>query len=95
MTFPDRRILLLLFPYPIRAKYLVLIVGGLEVFLMVFFSRDGIAHLAHLGGLLTGYLYLKNIPMRWFRGGGRRGGGPRIYDIRNYRDPSDRDSSWK
>ena len=97
MTFPNRRILLLLFPYPIRAKYLVLILGAVEVLMMTFFSRDGIAHLAHLGGLLTGFLYLKNIPMRWFRGGGRRGGGrggPRIYDIRKYQDSEDRDSKW-
>ena len=96
MSFPNRQILLLLFPFPIRAKYLVIIVGAIDLVLMFF--HDGIAHLAHLGGLLTGYLYLKDIPMRWFRGGRHGGGGrgrPRIYDIRNYRDSDDRDSGWK
>ena len=95
MYYPNRQIFLY-FLFPIRAKYFVIIVGALEFLGM--FNRDGIAHLAHLGGLLTGYLFLKDIPMRWFRGGGKRGGRggrPKIYDIKNYRDSQDKDSKWK
>lgn len=48
--------------FPIKAKYLVLILGGLS-FYSAFWSirgaSDGIAHFAHLGGLVVGFVYLK------------------------------------
>ena len=91
MYFPDRRIYLY-FLFPIRAKYFVIIFGGLE--LMEAFSRshDGVAHIAHLGGLLFGFIYLKAWKWGWFR---RRKRNPSIYDIRELRDPEDRDKRWR
>ena len=99
MHFPNRPILLY-FLFPIKAKYFVILMGAVEFFSSFTPGRDGVAHLAHLGGLLFGWFYLKEIPMRWFRGGGRRGGGgrfggPRIFDIRDYRDSDDSDSRWR
>ncbi|MBD3162695.1 MAG: rhomboid family intramembrane serine protease [Candidatus Eisenbacteria bacterium] len=99
MYFPERRILLY-FLFPIKAKYFVILMGAIEFFSSFTPGRDGVAHLAHLGGLVFGWLYLKDIPMRWFRRGGRRGGGgrfggTRIYDIRDYRDSDDSDSRWR
>ncbi len=44
--------------FPIQARYFVLLLGGIEVVSSVFNSRDGVTHLAHLGGMLTGYLFL-------------------------------------
>ncbi len=53
---------LMMFLFPIRAKYFVSILAAIELVSAVFYSRnstEGIAHLVHLGGLLSGYLYLK------------------------------------
>ncbi|MDM7913927.1 MAG: rhomboid family intramembrane serine protease [Candidatus Eisenbacteria bacterium] len=91
MFFPDRQILLY-FLFPIRAKYFVILFGAIEF--LSLFARDGIAHFAHLGGLLFGFLFIKGIPMRWFRRR-RRPKGTKIVDIRSFRDPDDRDSRWR
>lgn len=95
MFFPNRPILIW-FLFPMPAKYFVILFGAIEFFASLSPGRDGVAHLAHLGGLLFGFLYLKNIPMRWFRRSRRRSRrDPRIYDIRDYSDPEDRDSRWR
>ncbi len=45
--------------FPVKAKYVVMFLGAIS-FVSVFGSqRDGIAHFAHLGGLVVGYIYLK------------------------------------
>jgi len=58
MAYPDRYIYLY-FLVPIKAKYLVLILGGIELLAIATPGTDGIARFAHLGGLLFGYVYLK------------------------------------
>ncbi len=60
LYFPDRPIFLY-FVFPIPAKYFVMILGGIEFFASVSDSTSGIAHAAHLGGLVVGYLYLKGL----------------------------------
>ncbi len=45
--------------FPIRAKYLVLILGGVSFYSAFLGASDGIAHFAHLGGLAVGFVYLK------------------------------------
>jgi membrane associated rhomboid family serine protease len=59
MLFPNTQLMLLFPPIPIRAKYFVIGYGLLELYLG--FSRPGsnIAHFAHLGGMLFGYLLIK------------------------------------
>ena len=47
------------FPIPIQARYFVLIIGGFVFFSSLNHVSDGIAHVAHLGGLIVGYVYLK------------------------------------
>lgn len=59
MMFPDRYILLLIPPIPIKAKYFVLIFGALELFSGFTLPTSGIAHFAHLGGLLVGFILIK------------------------------------
>ncbi len=57
ILFGDRMMyFFMLFPMP--AKYFVLLLGGIELISSVFYSRDGVAHLAHLGGMAFGFLYL-------------------------------------
>ena len=58
MTFPETILYLNLF-FPVKAKYAVIIFGVMELFFGLTNTRSGIAHFAHLGGLLTGFIYLK------------------------------------
>lgn len=57
MTFPDERIFIIPIPIPIKAKYFVFFYAVVEIleFLSV---KDGVAHLAHLGGMLFGLLLI-------------------------------------
>jgi membrane associated rhomboid family serine protease len=54
--FPDAQMLVFPIPVPIKAKWLILILAAFDV-VGLLFLRDGIAHSAHLGGLLTGVAY--------------------------------------
>ena len=58
MLFPYRRVMLLFPPIPMEARYFVIIFGGLELFLGISGLRTGIAHFAHLGGMLFGGLLI-------------------------------------
>jgi membrane associated rhomboid family serine protease len=58
LYFPDRPIYLY-FVFPIRAKYFVLIVGGIAL-LSSLESGGGVANATHLGGIIVGYLFLKS-----------------------------------
>jgi membrane associated rhomboid family serine protease len=62
ILFPNRVLTLLLFfvlPVQILAKYLVMIFVGISLFYGIFGGENGVAHFAHLGGMLVGFLYLK------------------------------------
>lgn len=58
MMFPNRMLLLLFPPIPIKAKYLVLGYGLLELFLGISGSGTNIAHFAHIGGMLVGIIII-------------------------------------
>ncbi|MBM3725668.1 MAG: rhomboid family intramembrane serine protease [Acidobacteria bacterium] len=59
MLFPTRTVLFS-FLFPIQAKYLVLIMGGIS-FLMTFgASGSGVSHVAHLGGMIFGYIAIRS-----------------------------------
>ena len=58
MLFPNRMIVLLIPPIPMKAKYFVAIFGALELVLGVL-GPSGIAHFAHLGGMLGGFLMIR------------------------------------
>ena len=59
VLFPNTQLMLLFPPIPIKAKYFVIAYGLIELYLG--FSRPGsnVAHFAHLGGMLFGYLLIK------------------------------------
>ena len=62
MLFPNTKLMLLFPPIPIKAKYFVLGYGLIELSLAFQNgSGDNVAHFAHLGGMLFGYVMLK----RW------------------------------
>ena len=65
MLFPDSKMTLLFPPVTLSAKWMVVIFAAIELFTGVAGWADGIAHFAHLGGMLIGWLMI-----RWWR---RRG----------------------
>ncbi len=67
LAFPNRTIMLLFPPIPMKAKYFVLVFGLLELYLGVSGSAPGVANFAHLGGMLFGFLLLRY----WSRSGQR------------------------
>jgi membrane associated rhomboid family serine protease len=62
MYFPRRTVMLIFPPIPMPAWLFVTLYGALELFLGVTGTQQGVAHFAHLGGMLGGYLTL-----RWWR----------------------------
>lgn len=77
MLFPEERIFIFPLPVPIKAKWFVAIYAVLELSLGLGMPGDSVAHFAHLGGMLFGYLLIRY----WQRhpnggyGGGFYGGG--------------------
>lgn len=57
LTYP-RRPIYLYFLFPIPAKYFVLILGGISLLSSITETAGGVAHVAHLGGLVVGYFLL-------------------------------------
>ena len=59
MIFPNERLFIIPIQFPIKAKWLV--VGYIAIELISFFrpTPDGIAHMAHLGGMLFGFLLIR------------------------------------
>lgn len=70
MLFPNRVIMPLFPPIPMKARTFVMVFGGLEL-LFGLSGSSGVAHFAHLGGMVGGFLMI-----RYWRGqspfGGRR-----------------------
>lgn len=60
MMFPNMTIYLN-FLFPIKAKFIVILYGAFEVFAILSGTQDGVAHYAHIGGMLFGYALIK----RW------------------------------
>jgi membrane associated rhomboid family serine protease len=58
LIFPHRPILLF-FVFPVPARYAVMILGAIAFLASTEGASSGVAHTAHLGGLITAYLYLK------------------------------------
>lgn len=57
--FPETRLLLLIPPIPVKAKWFVLGYGALELFFGVTGTFEGIAHFAHLGGMVAAWLMMR------------------------------------
>jgi len=59
MLFPNTQLMLLFPPIPIKAKYFVIGYGLLELYLGLARPGSNVAHFAHLGGMLFGYIMIK------------------------------------
>jgi membrane associated rhomboid family serine protease len=57
LLYPDR-VIYFYFLFPIKMKHFVMIIGAISLYSSMTATQSGIAHLAHLGGMAVGYLYL-------------------------------------
>ncbi|WP_226468773.1 rhomboid family intramembrane serine protease [Luteimonas panaciterrae] len=75
LLFPNQRVMLLIPPIPMKARTLVIIYGAIELLLGFTGLQPGVAHFAHLGGMLFGWLLIN-----YWRGKPpfSRSGSPRI-----------------
>lgn len=64
MLFPNTQLMLIFPPIPMKAKYFVIIYGALELYLGFANHGGNIAHFAHLGGMLFGFILIKYWNMR-------------------------------
>lgn len=59
VTFPESTILVMMI-FPVKAKYAVMMYGLVELLMSAGGGMSGVANLAHLGGMLSGYIFLKS-----------------------------------
>lgn len=59
MTFPNERIFIFPLPVPIKAKWFVMFYVAIELFSAFNAPGDGVAHMAHLGGMLFGFFMIR------------------------------------
>lgn len=59
VLFPNTQLMLLFPPIPIKAKYFVIGYGAIELYLALTQPGSNIAHAAHLGGMLFGYILIR------------------------------------
>jgi membrane associated rhomboid family serine protease len=59
LEWPDAPVLIFPLPFPVKAKWIVVFLAGLSLVAGLSGVRDGVAHLAHLGGFAAALLYLR------------------------------------
>jgi membrane associated rhomboid family serine protease len=59
MLFPNMPMYIIPFPFPIKAKWMVLGYGLIELFFGVSHTMNGVAHFAHLGGMIAGIIIIR------------------------------------
>lgn len=69
MTFPEERIFIFPLPVPIKGKWFVCIYAAIELFSALGTRGDGIAHVAHLGGMAIGYLIIRYWKHQYYNNG--------------------------
>jgi membrane associated rhomboid family serine protease len=99
MLFPDRPIYIY-FLLPIRAKYMVMLWIGIELVYGVTGLEEGVAHFAHLGGALVGFIYmaidLRIVPFKHLFGSSKPQSTPPLDDSPRFRryEPPVRDAQF-
>lgn len=59
MLFPNTQLMFIFPPIPVKAKYVVIGYAAIELYLAITSPGSGIAHTAHLGGMIFGYLLIR------------------------------------
>lgn len=91
LIFPNR-LIFLYFLFPIRAKYLMVILFAIEFISSFRYVNDGIGHLTHLGGMVIAYFYLRwgNLVGSLFRRARRRKSAQRLTIVRREEEERER-----
>jgi len=71
MIFPNMPMYIIPFPFPIKAKWMVLGYGAIELLFGISGQMSSVAHFAHIGGMLFGFIMI----LYWKRTGAIGGGG--------------------
>lgn len=58
VLFPNTQLMLLFPPIPMKAKYFVMLYGGLEFYMAITQPGSSVAHAAHVGGMIFGYILI-------------------------------------
>lgn len=85
MTFPEEKMFIFPLPVPIKAKFFVIGYAVIELLSALGQSNDGVAHFAHLGGMVVGFFLL----LYWRNGNGYGGYG------NSYRTKNSLSQWWK
>jgi membrane associated rhomboid family serine protease len=59
MAYPQRMLMLIFPPIPMRAWLFVTLYGLFELYMGVTQTQQGVAHFAHLGGMATGFVIIR------------------------------------
>jgi len=59
MLYPEERMFIFPLPVPIKAKWFVIGYAAVEMFMALSTPGDGVAHLAHLGGMVIGFFLIR------------------------------------
>ena len=79
MLFPNEKLFIIPIPFPIKAKWFVMIYAGVELFSAMTTAGDGVAHVAHLGGMVVGFFMIKYWRSHTY-GGSNMSGGNQFFD---------------
>lgn len=58
MIFPNMPLYIMFIPVPIKAKWMVIGYGAIELLIGLSHATDGVAHFAHLGGMIFGFIMI-------------------------------------
>ena len=58
MIFPNMPLYIMFIPVPIKAKWMVIGYGAIELLIGLSNATDGVAHFAHLGGMIFGFIMI-------------------------------------
>ena len=80
LTFPNERMFIIPIPIPLKAKWIIMGSIAMELFSAMATSNDGVAHLAHLGGMLFGYILIRYWRKRPYNNNSFGGNGRQFFD---------------
>ena len=80
MTYPEERMFIFPLPVPIKAKWFVCLYIVVELFSALATTNDSVAHFAHLGGMLFGWLMIRYWRNQSGGGYGSGMGGGRFFE---------------
>jgi membrane associated rhomboid family serine protease len=75
MFWPDAELILFPLPIPMRARTFVAVLVAIDVFSALYFADSEVAHLAHVGGILFGYVFFR------LQAASRRGGAVPVRSV--------------